>query len=220
MADHRLAEHGFKRCLEMHRPLGKAARPAAEIAHAVDQIGICLRVLFGDIGSASFGQITVKASDAVIDLLPRGEPLLIVEIAGPQHIEACLPKKADGALPPVGMMIGGVQRHAFDIHLAKRLDHVVSRHVEWCLVGVRHSRAEILYSLNARAGGMNSVRPHLTADINPVIGHAMHEFLKKPEIPLTLVQPVAVVGNMKHAAVNPDRTRAMRRKSDGAASKS
>ena len=54
---------------------------------------------------------------------------------------------------------------------------------------------------------MNPVRPHLAADIDPVIGHAMHEFLKKPEIPLSLVQPVAVVGNMKHSAVNPDRTR-------------
>ena len=69
MADNRFAKHRFQPCFQMHRPFGQPLRPAAEIAHAIDQIGVRLRGLFGDIGKALFGKIAIETPDAVIDLL-------------------------------------------------------------------------------------------------------------------------------------------------------
>jgi hypothetical protein len=51
---------------------------------------------------------------------------------------------------------------------------------------------------------MHPVGTDLGADISPVIGHALHKFLKQVEVFFALIESMRVVGHMQHASVHPD----------------
>ena len=130
MADDRFAQPGFEHWRQVQRALWKTIRATAKIAHTVDKISVSIRGLIGDVVKAFDRQIAVKHPAAVVHRLLGIKPALVVEIAGIDHVKACLFEKACRALPPVGPMVGGVEGNFFDIQRAQSFDQSVAGHVK------------------------------------------------------------------------------------------
>ena len=60
MAYHRLAQTGLHRAGQMQGALRQAIWSCAEVAHAVDQIGVSIWCLIGHVGKALLKLIAVK----------------------------------------------------------------------------------------------------------------------------------------------------------------
>ena len=91
------------------------------------------------------------------------------------------------------MMIGRIQSHLLDVLIPQRLHHGVAGHMKGRVVFLAQHLAVLANALYSKAARMNPVRSNLSADISPVIGHALHKFLKQIEVFFALIESVHVV---------------------------
>ncbi len=126
MADDGSTGESFEVGGQVYGPLRLPLWPAAEVAHAVNEVGIGIWGLFSDIGKAFFCKRAFKHPAAVVHCLLAVKPSLIVEIPSPDHVKACFAQKADRSLPLGGPVIGCIQRDLFHIERTQGFNHGIT----------------------------------------------------------------------------------------------
>ena len=140
----------------------------------------------------------------VHDLLVVEEPL-INEVAGPDHIDPGRPQETDDSITPIGPEVHRVERDPLVSELVARLHQRETRHVERCLVLLRHLGGETHDVVMVGAVGVHPVRADLTDDISTRLRHRVHIVLEQVKVVRSLFERVGVLRRMEQATVDADR---------------